>query len=88
MLVKSILYTVIGTNWYYSHDEIADPQYASLPEAVVKPASAAEIAALLKLANRELIPVTPRGQVADFLEAVLFRGIVLSTERMNRIQNR
>ena len=71
----------------YSHDEIADPQYASLPEAVVKPASAAEIAALLKLANRELIPVTPRGAGSGLSGgAVPIRGgIVLSTERMNRI---
>ena len=45
----------------YSHDEIKDPHYAHLPEVVVKPHTAEEISAILKLANRECIPVTPRG---------------------------
>ena len=41
----------------YSHDETPDPKYAHMPKAVVRPGSAEEIAAILKLANRELIPV-------------------------------
>ena len=45
----------------YSHDEIADPHYASMPEAVVKPIAAEEISQIMQLANREKIPVTPRG---------------------------
>ena len=45
----------------YSHDEIPDPQYAHMPEAVVRPETAEQVAALLQLANRALIPVTPRG---------------------------
>ena len=37
----------------YSHDEVADAEYAHMPEAVVRPESAEEIAAIMKLANRE-----------------------------------
>jgi len=45
----------------YSHDETPAEQYAHLPEVVVTPTSAVEIAEVMKLANRELIPVTPPG---------------------------
>jgi glycolate oxidase len=43
----------------YSHDQIPEERYAHLPEVVVRPQSAAEIAGIMKLANREMIPVTP-----------------------------
>ena len=71
----------------YSHDEIADPGYACLPEAVVKPANASEISEIIKLANRERIPVTPRGAGSGLSGGAVpvQRGIVLSTERMNHI---
>lgn len=45
----------------YSHDEVPDRRYAHMPEAVVRPANRDEIVEIMKLANRELIPVTPRG---------------------------
>ena len=45
----------------YSHDEVAGPEYARMPEVVVKPASAREISEIMKLANRHRVPVTPRG---------------------------
>ena len=45
----------------YAHDEVAGEEYAHSPEAVVKPDMAAEIAEIMRLANRERIPVTPRG---------------------------
>jgi glycolate oxidase len=71
----------------YAHDEVADPAYAAMPAVVVKTRSAEEIAAVLKLANRENIAVTPRGAGSGLSGgAVPIRGgIVLSTERMNRI---
>lgn len=71
----------------YGHDEVADPHYAALPEAVVKPASASEIAAILKIANREMIPVTPRGAGSGLScgAVPVHGGIVLSVERMNRV---
>ncbi len=71
----------------YSHDEVADPVYAHRPEIVVKPGSAEEISAILKLANREKIPVTPRGAGSGLSGGAVpcFGGILLSTERMNHI---
>lgn len=44
----------------YSLDEI-EARYRRLPEVVVKPRTAAEVAAVLRLANEQRIPVTPRG---------------------------
>ena len=44
---------------HYSHDETEDLHFR--PYLVVKPRTAAEIAAIMKVANREMIPVTPRG---------------------------
>jgi glycolate oxidase len=71
----------------YSHDETEDLSY--LPELVVKPRSAAEIAAILRLCNDEKIPVTPRGAGTGLSGAALpvFGGLVLSMERFNLILN-
>ncbi|MFH1213399.1 MAG: FAD-linked oxidase C-terminal domain-containing protein [Candidatus Neomarinimicrobiota bacterium] len=71
----------------YSHDEVADKHYAHMPEVVVKPRTAPEIAAIMKLANRENIPVTPRGAGSGLSGGAvpLHGGILLSTERMNEI---
>ncbi|KKM71303.1 hypothetical protein LCGC14_1431950, partial [marine sediment metagenome] len=38
----------------YAHDEVAEEHYAHSAEALVRPESAEEIAAILKLANPEL----------------------------------
>jgi glycolate oxidase len=58
-----------------------------MPEAVVKPDSAVRVSEIMKLANRERIPVTPRGAGSGLAGAAvpLYAGIVLSLERMNRI---
>jgi glycolate oxidase len=71
----------------YTHDEVADTTFARMPDAVVKPASTEEISAVMKLANRELIPVTPRGAGSGLSGGAtpVCGGIVLSLERMNRI---
>jgi glycolate oxidase len=71
----------------YSHDEVAEAQYAHMPDVVVKPRSAAEIAEIVKLANEKCIPVTPRGAGSGLSGGAvpLFGGIVLSVERMNQI---
>ncbi|MDW7730130.1 MAG: FAD-linked oxidase C-terminal domain-containing protein [Bacillota bacterium] len=71
----------------YSHDEVSDPAYSSMPEVVVRPADALEISAVMKLANRERIAVTPRGAGSGLSGGAvpLSGGIVISTERMNRI---
>ncbi len=71
----------------YAHDEVADTSFAQLPEVVVKPATAEEISAIMQLANRELVPVTPRGAGSGLSGGAMpiYGGIVLSSERMNRI---
>src|SRR5512137_2323482 len=62
-------------------------QMEFLPDAVVHPSSTEAISALLKLANREKIPVFPRGAGSGFTGGALPKGggIVLVTTRMNRI---
>ncbi|MGB4598549.1 MAG: FAD-linked oxidase C-terminal domain-containing protein [Trichlorobacter sp.] len=62
-------------------------QMEFLPSAVVHPASPQEVAAVLKLANRERFPVFPRGAGSGFTGGALPKagGVVLVTTRMNRI---
>jgi len=71
----------------YSHDETPQEQYAHMPEAVVTPSTAVEISEIVKLANRELIPITPRGAGSGLSGGAIpvFGGILLSVEKMNRI---
>ena len=71
----------------YSHDEIPETKYAHMPECVVRPESANQIAEIMKLANRERIPVTPRGAGSGLSGGAVpvFGGIVLLVDRMNRI---
>lgn len=84
---KYVLFNLPEKMAAYSRDEVADPSFAHMPEVVVKPASAAEISAIMKLANREHIPVTPRGAGSGLSGGAvpIFGGIVLTLERMNRI---
>ena len=69
----------------YSHDETEDLRY--FPEAVVKPKTAQEISSILKICNREKIPVTPRGAGTGLSGGALalHGGIIISMERFNRI---
>lgn len=69
----------------YGHDETEDLIF--LPEVVVKPRTAKEISEILKLANTELIPVTPRGAGTGLSGGALpiHSGIILSMERFNQI---
>ncbi len=71
----------------YAHDEVAGEEYAHMPEAVVKPRTAEEVSQIIKLANRERVPVTPRGAGSGLScgATPIQGGIVLSVERMNRI---
>lgn len=57
------------------------------PDAVVFPTSAEEVSRILKLANRERIPVTPRGAGTNVSggSIPIQGGIVLCTTKMNRI---
>ena len=71
----------------YSHDETPVEQYAHMPEAVVMPTTAEQISAIVKLANEELIPVTPRGAGSGLSGGAIpeHGGIVLSVEKMNKV---
>jgi len=68
----------------YSYDAT---QQQFLPEVVVHPGSTEEISAVMKLANREKIPVFPRGAGSGFTGGALPTkgGIVLVTERLDQI---
>lgn len=44
----------------YKTDEEPDAHYHHLPEVVVAPGSTEEVAAVMKIANKYLVPVTPR----------------------------
>ena len=71
----------------YSHDEFSLPEIAQIPAVVVKPKTTEEVAKIMQLANREIIPVTPRGGATGLCGGCvpLYGGIVLSLENMNRI---
>lgn len=58
------------------------------PAAVVLPGSTAEVAAILRLAHRELLPLTPRGAGTGLSGGALpvHGGLVLSLERLDRIR--
>ena len=70
----------------YAYDQ-AGKQWKHMPEVVVKGENEEQIAQLMKLANRELIPVTPRGAGSGLAGAAvpLYGGIILSLEKMNKI---
>ena len=70
---------------HYAHDETEDLHY--LPDVVIKPASAEEISAILKICNEHRIPVTPRGAGTGLSGGALphLGGLLLSVERLNRI---
>jgi glycolate oxidase len=70
----------------YAHDET--PLYKSMPEVVVKPMSTQQVSEVMKIANVNMIPVTPRsGGTSLSAGAVPIKGgIVLSLENMNKIK--
>ena len=69
----------------YGHDETEALHF--LPEVVVRPRTAQEISEILKICNRDLIPVTPRGAGTGLSGGALphLGGVLISTERMNSI---
>ncbi|MCJ8209527.1 FAD-binding protein [Mucilaginibacter sp. RS28] len=69
----------------YSHDETEDLRF--YPEVVAKPSTPEQVAALLKLCNEYLIPVTPRGAGTGLSGGALpvNKGLVIAMERFNQI---
>lgn len=70
----------------YSHDEALNAPWVE-PDAVVFPASTAEVAHILTHANEHRIPVTARGAGTGLSGACIPRqgGIVVSFDRMNEV---
>ncbi|MCO6498544.1 MAG: FAD-binding protein [Chitinophagaceae bacterium] len=60
-----------------------------LPEVVLKPRTPEEISSILRICNKHLIPVTPRGAGTGLTGGALphLGGVVISTERFNSILN-
>ena len=71
----------------YKTDEETDPRYHHLPEVVVLPGSTEEVAEVMKIANKYLVPVTPRsaGTSVSCGAVPVHGGIVLLLERMDKI---
>jgi len=69
----------------YGHDETEDLHFP--PEVVVRPRTTEEISKILKICNKEKIPVTPRGAGTGLSGGALphLGGVLLSTDRMNSI---
>ena len=69
----------------YGRDETEKLHYN--PAVVVKPRKTEEIAALMQLANKHLIPVTPRGAGTGLTGGALphLGGLVIAMERFNQI---
>ena len=70
----------------YCHDEM--PIYGKrFPEAVCEVESTEEVAAIMKLCNENLIPVTPRGAGTGLVggAVALNGGVIICTARMNKI---
>ena len=71
----------------YSHDEVTDPSYHHLPEAVVFAENTQQVAAVVKIANEYKFPVVPRGAGTGLAcgAVPIYGGVVLSLEKMNKI---
>lgn len=69
----------------YDHDETENLHF--LPDVVIKPLTAAEISAIMKICNEHKIHITPRGAGTGLAGGALpqFGGVLISMERMNKI---
>jgi glycolate oxidase len=78
------LLTTAEERWGYAYDAT---DRAAMPEAVVFPGSAAEVAALVRLAHEQRFPVTPRGAGTGRSggSVPVAGGVVLVMTRLNRI---
>jgi glycolate oxidase len=91
-VVKGLI-SIIGKDWVlqtpedlatYSYDAFL-PEFK--PDVVVVPSSTGEISRIVRLANRERIPVTPRGAGTNICGGSVAKqgGLIMAFHRMNRI---
>jgi glycolate oxidase len=71
----------------YKTDEETDPKLFKVPEVVVAPSSTEEVASIMKIANKYLVPVTPRsaGTSVSCGAIAVKGGIVLLLERLDKV---
>lgn len=71
----------------YAHDETNAAVFGHMPEVAVLPETTEQVAQIVRLANRERIPLTPRGAGSGLSGGAIpsSGGIVVSLERMNRL---
>ena len=83
---KNVIYEDQDILGNYSYDT-AGSIFAHDPEAVVRPENTAHVSAVMRLAGKYRIPVTPRAAGSGLAGAAIpiHGGIVLSIEKMNRI---
>ncbi|MBC7828144.1 MAG: FAD-binding protein [Chitinophagaceae bacterium] len=69
----------------YGHDETEHLVF--LPEVVLRPRTAEDVSAIMKICNQYKIPVTPRGGGTGLSGGALphLGGVLISTDRMNSI---
>lgn len=88
------LQDIVGKENVLTHDEAlkvysydGTTNWIARPDVVLFPKTSQEISAVLKIANRERIPVTPRGGGTNVSggSVPIMGGIVLCTTKMNRI---
>ena len=87
LLGESYVKTDAATLDRYKTDEEADERCFHLPDVVVLPADAEQIAGVVKLCNRYLIPLTVRGGGTGIVDGAIADkgGAVLLMERLNKI---
>src|ERR1051326_287299 len=92
--VRARLAEIVGEDGVLVDEEKGEPYAQGAlkekfpPEAVLLPRNGAEIAAILKLANEALFPVTARGGGVGYSGGAvpIEGGVVVGTDRMNRIR--
>ncbi len=80
-------YVLTSPEDLYSYSYDATPGHQHMPDAVVRPATTAEVAQVLKLANENKIPVYTRGSGTNLSAGTCPTkgGIVLVMTRLNKI---
>lgn len=82
---ESMVSTGIEDRKECSKDYTEDLSY--LPEVVIRPGNTAQVSAVLKYCNDNMIPVTPRGAGTGLSGGALpvLGGVVLATDKLNQI---
>ena len=93
IILEQISEIVVADNFFaetdqlekYSHDETED--LVCYPEAVARPQNSDQVSLLMKLCNRHMIPVTPRGAGTGLSGGALAvkGGLLISMEKFNKI---